>query len=87
VPGISPIDLGEWAGHWCWSLTVASATRLFGERFGAEQVTVAAYGNVYAATCFINGLALEEVDCAKLDHRDSSYPVIVAVRARRPEGG
>ncbi len=87
VPGISPIDRGEWSGAWCWSLTVASATRLFGERFGAAQVSVAAHGNVYAATCFINGLALEEVDRAKLDYHDPSYPVIVTVRARRAEAG
>jgi glycosyltransferase involved in cell wall biosynthesis len=85
VPGISQVDRGEWGGNWCWSLTVASAARLFGDRFGAAQVSVVAHGNVYAATCFINGLALEEVDRAKLDYHDASYPVIVTVRARRAE--
>ena len=48
-------------------------------------MSVAAHGNVYAATCFINGLAQEEVDRAKLDHHDPSYPVTVTVRARRAE--
>jgi hypothetical protein len=30
-------------------------------------------------------LALEEVDAAKLDVLDAAYPVIVTVRARKPE--
>ena len=42
-------------------------------------------GNVYAAVCFLEGLALEEVEVAKLEVLDASYPVIVTVRARKPE--
>jgi hypothetical protein len=41
---------------------------------------------VYAAVCFLEGLALEEVDAAKLEVLDTSYPVIVTVRARKQEG-
>jgi SAM-dependent methyltransferase len=85
VPGISQIDRGAWRENWCWSLTVPSAARLFGDRFGAAHVNVAAHGNVYAATCFLHGLALEEVDRAKLDSHDPSYPVTITVRARRVE--
>lgn len=87
VPGITPIDRYEWGDTWYWSLTRQSATRLFSDCFGPENVQVTVYGNVYAATCFINGLAQEEVKRAKLDVVDPSYPVIVAVRARRPEKG
>ncbi|HEY2596255.1 MAG TPA: glycosyltransferase, partial [Chloroflexota bacterium] len=82
VPGVSSVDGGAWGNAWCWSLTTTSATRLFAEVFGAKHCTVEAHGNVYAATCFLQGLALEEVDARKLDAPDSRYPVIVTVRAK-----
>ena len=66
-----------------WSLTGTSAQQLFGAQFGADNLTVEVHGNVYAATCFLHGLALEEVRADWLDRHDPAYPVIVAVRARR----
>jgi SAM-dependent methyltransferase len=87
VPGITRIDRGQWGGeHWFWSLTAASATRLFGVVFGAEHVQVHSHGNVFAATAFLQGLALEEVERAKLEVSDACFPVIVTVRARKREG-
>jgi glycosyltransferase involved in cell wall biosynthesis len=83
VPGISQIDRGEWGNSWFWSLTRQSALRLFGETFGAENVEVETHGNVFAATAFLQGLALEEVDRSMLDATDPSYPMVVTVRARR----
>jgi SAM-dependent methyltransferase len=84
VPGISRIDRGQWGGeHWFWSLTAASASRLFGEVFGAAHVQVESHGNVYAATAFLQGLALEEVDRAKLEACDACFPVTITVRARK----
>jgi glycosyltransferase involved in cell wall biosynthesis len=83
VPGISPIDRGQWGAGWYWSLTAASATRLFGEVFGAANVRVQSHGNVFAATAFLQGLAVEEIDVAKMAFEDMSYPVIVTVRARK----
>ncbi len=83
VPGISQIDRGEWNATWFWSLTRQSAVRLFSEVFGAANVHVEQYGNVFAATAFLQGLAVEEVDRSKLDVLDESYPVTLAVRARR----
>ena len=44
------------------------------------------YGNVFAATAFLQGLAVEEVDTSKLAPLDKSYQVIVAVRARKKRG-
>jgi glycosyltransferase involved in cell wall biosynthesis len=81
VPGISRVDRDEWGATWYWSLTEPSARRLFVEVFGEENVTVEVYGNVYAATAFIQGLALEEVDFEKLRVVDPAFPVVVAVRA------
>jgi SAM-dependent methyltransferase len=84
VPGITRIDRGEWGTDWFWSLTPAAATRLFGDVFGAGNVRVDSHGNVFAATAFLQGLAVEEVDTAKLAVHDACFPVIVAVRARKP---
>ena len=83
VPGISPIDRGEWGDTWFWSLTEHSARRLFAEQFGDGQIAVETNGNAYAATCFVQGLALEEVRVDRLDKTDRSYPVVVTVRAVR----
>lgn len=83
VPGITPIDRREWTDSWYWSLTAAAVRRLFEPLFGAENMAVEAYGNVYAATCFLQGLAAEEVDRAKLDPTDPAFPVVVALRARK----
>ena len=58
---------------------------MFGDVFGAAGVAAETRGNVYAAVCFLQGLALEEVDIDKLDVLDTAYPVIVTVRARKPE--
>lgn len=81
VPGISPIDHGEWKDTWYWSMTAQSASRLFGAIFGADNVDVTVNGNVYAATCFLQGMALEEVHRPWLDHTDPAYPVTIAIRA------
>jgi SAM-dependent methyltransferase len=81
VPGISRIDRDEWGSTWYWSLTELSAKRLFAEVFGEANVAVEVFGNVYAATAFIQGLALEECDFTKLKVVDKAFPVIVAVRA------
>lgn len=83
MPGISPIDRGEWADRWCWSLTSVSAHRLFADVFGAKNVEVGVNGNFYAATCFLAGLAAEEVRQEWLSDLDPAFPVVITVRARR----
>ena len=84
VPGISPVDRGEWGASWYWSLTDQAVRRLFQKDFGMENITVNAVGNVYAATAFLQGLALEEVDRQMLHLIDTAFPLVVTVRARRP---
>jgi SAM-dependent methyltransferase len=86
APGISQVDRGEWGSSWFWSFTTESLSRLFAECFGADQVIVEHHGNVFAATAFLQGLAVEEVDTAKLDPLDKSYQVVVALRARKRLG-
>jgi SAM-dependent methyltransferase len=82
VPGISPIDRGEWGDQWCWALTPVSIRKLFEPHF-APELEIQTHGNVFAATAFLQGAALEEVDRAKLDIYDPAYPVIVTLRARK----
>jgi len=83
VPGITQLDRGEWNKTWSWSLTPYSARRLFEELFDEDELEVSCHGNVFAATAFLQGVAVEEVDKKKLDEVDLAYPVTITVRARR----
>lgn len=83
VPGITPLDRGEWNKTWSWSLTPYSARRLFEEVFATQELEVTCHGNLFAATAFLQGIALEEVAQHKLDQLDLAYPVTIGVRARR----
>lgn len=86
VPGITPIAGDRWGETWWWSLTPLSLARLLGDAFGAENVAIEAYGNVFAATALLQGLAVEDLDPSLLAPYDKRYPVIVAATARRPAG-
>jgi glycosyltransferase involved in cell wall biosynthesis len=83
APGISQIDRGEWGKTWFWSFTPAALERLFAEVFGADAILIKTYGNVFAATTFLQGLAVEELDTRDLDATDKAYPVVVCIRARK----
>jgi SAM-dependent methyltransferase len=85
VPGLDPALDEEWAKSWHWTLTTASAARLFEEVFPADNVLVEAWGNVLAAIAFLQGLAAEELAKKELDYVDPAYQVLVAVRAVKPE--
>ena len=82
IPGIGAAERGEFPQY--WSFSELAAMRLFADVFGAENVEAEAFGNVYAATCFLQGLAIEEVERPWLDTYDARYPILVGVRARRP---
>jgi len=84
MAGIGQISTGD-AERWgdYWRFTVQSAERAFGEAFGAANVSVDSVGNVYAATSFLRGIALEEVSTAKLDVQDPEYPMVILVVARK----
>jgi SAM-dependent methyltransferase len=83
VPGITPIDPGEWGEYWLWTLTETSAHRLVAESFGTENIQCKTYGNVFSAISFLTGLATEELPAAKLDVFDKSFPMIIGVRATK----
>jgi glycosyltransferase involved in cell wall biosynthesis/SAM-dependent methyltransferase len=89
VGGITPIsrrDMERW-GHY-WSFTTLSARLLFEEAFPARDVHVDAFGNVLAATAFLQGLAAEELSPTELDYRDPDYEFLITVVAvKSPAAG
>lgn len=84
VAGISQISTGD-ASQWgdYWRFTPQSAERSFGDVFGPANVSVDFFGNSFAATCFLRGIALEEVATAKLDVKDPEYPMLISIVAKR----
>ena len=84
IPGISQIsryDMERWGDY--WRFTDASARRLFGDVFGAENISVETHGNVLIACAFLQGLAVEELTQKELDYNDPDYQVLITVRAVR----
>jgi SAM-dependent methyltransferase len=79
VPTVSRVVVADgWQDY--WRFTVASCSRLFGERFGSA-LTVEPCGNVLSSIAFLTGLASEDLRPAELEEQDERFPVIVAVRA------
>ncbi|MDF0516836.1 methyltransferase domain-containing protein [Bradyrhizobium yuanmingense] len=83
VPGISPVDRGTWRHTWYWSLTENALEQLLASVLAEDGIEVETFGNVFAATCFLQGLSLSEVPPAKLDVLDKAFPLIVAAAAKR----
>jgi len=83
VPGISQIPRDEWGASCFWTLTPLSVGRLMQEVFGKGEVTIGCHGNVFAATAFLQGVAVEDIDARKLEITDPCYPVTVTASARR----
>lgn len=84
VPGISQIsryDMDRWGDF--WRFTDRSAQRLFDQVFGKERVEIHSHGNVLAATSFLQGLSLEELNREDLDQNDPDYQVIITIAAMR----
>lgn len=82
VPGLSPIVPDQW--DWYWLFTRQSAMRLFADAFGAENVEIEVAGNLFSATCFLQGVATQDVGEAWLEPADPAYPVTIAITARKP---
>ncbi len=84
VPGIIKMD-PNFVGTDYWRFTADSCAALTGEVFGAKQIRVRTYGNVLTAIAFLTGLAHEELSPRELDSADPAYPVVIAVRAVKPD--
>jgi SAM-dependent methyltransferase len=86
VPGISQIsrfDMDRWGDYWRFS--EASARALFQEHFDAGGVEVTPAGNALSTTAFLFGLSARELAPAELAHTDTSYGLVLCVRACRSD--
>ncbi len=84
VAGISQIsryDMDRWGDY--WRFTDLSMKKVFGEVFGDKNVKVEFYGNVLAATAFIQGVSAEELTKEELFYKDEDYQVTIVVRATK----
>jgi SAM-dependent methyltransferase len=83
LPGISQICHPPGAVQWedYWRFTNLSARRLFEAVFDQGEVVVETYGNVFAATAFLYGLAVQDVRRSRLNVRDPDYQVLIAIKA------
>ena len=84
-PGISQISDDQWASEWLWSFTSLSAQRLFSDVFPVANLQVCTYGNVLAATAFLQGLSAQELSKKELTYHDTRYELLISVRAVKPE--
>ena len=81
VPGITPIDPGEWKETWYWSFTDKALSRIVTDIFGSEQVSTQSFGNVHVATAFLYGVGRPELSLEELDFYDPQFQVINTVKA------
>jgi len=81
ISQISRYDMDRWGDY--WRFTTASTTKMFGDVFGSDNVTVESFGNVLVACAFLQGLAVAELTQEELDYHDPDYQVTITVRAVR----
>jgi len=81
--GTSRIARREGVDPWgeYWRMTAQGMRRLLAERFPADRIEIATYGNVLAAVASLHGLAAEDLDRGELDYLDPDFEVLVAARA------
>jgi hypothetical protein len=80
VPGITPIDAGEWKKTWYWSFTDSALQRLLPETFPGSTPEIESFGNVFIASAFLYGMGVSEVTPGQLDTYDPQYQVINAAK-------
>jgi SAM-dependent methyltransferase len=78
---ISRYDMERWGDY--WRFTTASIEKLFRPVF-EESLEIESFGNVLAATAFLQGMAVEDLpNPSLLDIRDPDYQVLIAFVARK----
>ena len=80
ISQVSRYDMERWGDY--WRFTYKSIEMLVKEVFG-EEVSVYPYGNSMAATAFIQGLCVEDVNTKLLDECDPEYAIVIGVVARK----
>ncbi len=87
VPGISSISYDKWSEQWFWSFTDQSIRRLLEGSFPNAECEVTSFGNVLAATAFLQGIAANELSPAELDSHDEKYQCIIAAHVVKEIAG
>ncbi len=83
VPGITPIDYGEWKDTWYWSFTGNALSRLLKSAFDPLNIRVQTFGNVLSASAFLYGLGKAEISETAFELNDPNYPVIITGKATK----
>lgn len=83
VCGITPICDDEWRETFYWMFTPRAFRRLLLKHFAEKNIEVSGFGNLYSATAFLHGAAVQEVSQRKLDRpaAGGEYSIVVAARA------
>jgi peptidoglycan/xylan/chitin deacetylase (PgdA/CDA1 family) len=85
VPSVIRVDDEGGLDGDFWRLTEASARKLCAAAFPVEAFDVTAYGNVMACAAFLYGMSVEEMQPDNLDHLDPNFPLVIAIRAVKPQ--
>jgi hypothetical protein len=70
--------------HEIWRFTPEGLAAILGKAFGAENVTVCAYGNSLIAAGEIRGLVTHEFSDVELNYQDPRFAIEVCARATKP---
>lgn len=81
VPGLAPVCPDQWKDNFYWRFTEQSLRRVLEDAFEPTQVSVRSYGNIYAATFFLHGAAVEEAAARKLVPEEAEFGVVITARA------
>jgi SAM-dependent methyltransferase len=66
-----------------WRFMPAGLEALLRRTCPDAEITVSGYGNLLAASAFLQGIAAEELTTAELEANDPQYPILSCGRARR----
>lgn len=82
---VSRTDMKLWGDY--WRFTDLGIKRLVSEVFGDDNVRVYPYGNAFAATAFVQGMAMEDImNPALLKPVEAEYAICIGVIARKING-
>lgn len=81
---ISQICVNDDYTHY-WNFTATSIKKLVAEVFGENNVEVIPFGNILAATAFIQGVALEDLPRVELldEKNDGVYAITIGIVAKK----
>jgi hypothetical protein len=72
--------MNRWGDY--WRFTDLSIRRLFESVFDKDKIEITAYGNVFAANAFLQGLAVEDLPNKHiLDKLDDDYQITIGIKA------